>query len=86
MQTISWSLLPIFLVLLASALLSLVIAVVALQRREVPGSSALALLMLAVGEWALLGALEMIFVDQADQSAVRQISIPWALSAWRRCC
>jgi len=64
MQTISWLLLPVFVVLLVSAALSLLIAVAALRRRDVPGATVLSLLMLAVGEWALLSALEMVFMAQ----------------------
>jgi diguanylate cyclase (GGDEF)-like protein/PAS domain S-box-containing protein len=56
---------PYFGALMITAVISAVVAFIAWQRRATPGGAPLALLMLAVTEWALVSGLEAAAVGQA---------------------
>ena len=56
---------PYFGVLMITAVISAIVAFIAWQRRTSPGGAPLALLMLAVTEWALVGAFEAAAVEQS---------------------
>lgn len=54
---------PEFVILLVTAIISGTVSVLLWRRRELPGGIALALLMVAVTEWALVAALEAASID-----------------------
>ena len=60
---------PYFGILVITAVISAVVAFVAWQRRTSPGGTSLALLMLAVTEWALVSALEAAAVERSAKIA-----------------